>query len=38
VGFSVDRTHDGVVRVYEASPKDGRPIHVVDIPVTLRPN
>ena len=38
VGFSVDRTQDGVVRVYEASAKDGRPIHVVDIPVMLRLN
>ncbi len=38
VRFSVDGTQHGVVRVYEASAKDGRPIHVIDIPVMLRPN
>ena len=37
VAFTVDRTQAGTVRVYEASAEDGRPIHVVDIPVVLIP-
>ncbi len=36
VGFRVDRPQDGVVRVFEVSAKNGRPIHVVEIPVMLR--
>ena len=37
VAFTVDRTQPGTVRVYEASAKNGEPIHVVDIPVVLIP-
>lgn len=37
VAFTIDRTQAGTVRVYEASAEDGRPIHVVDIPVVLLP-
>jgi hypothetical protein len=35
VRFAVDTTQPGIVRVYESSAKDGKPINVVDIPVTL---
>lgn len=35
VRFEVDRTQPGTVRVYESSAEDGRPINVVEIPVTL---
>jgi len=37
VGFTVDQTQAGTVRVYEVSAKDGHPINVVDIPVVLLP-
>ncbi len=37
VGFTVDQTQAGTVRVYEVSAMDGRPINVVDIPVILLP-
>jgi hypothetical protein len=35
VEYDVDRTQPGTVRVYESSAEDGRPINVVDVPVTL---
>ncbi|MEX2406876.1 MAG: Gmad2 immunoglobulin-like domain-containing protein [Actinomycetota bacterium] len=35
VRYEVDRTQPGTVRVYESSAEDGRPINVVEIPVTL---
>jgi immunoglobulin-like protein involved in spore germination len=35
VRFTVDSTQPGTIRVYESSAKDGKPINVVDIPVTL---
>lgn len=35
VRYEVDRTQPGIVRVYESSAEDGRPINVVEIPVTL---
>ena len=35
VPFHVDRTQHGTVEVFEASAKDGRPINVVKVPVTL---
>jgi len=35
VPFTVDTTQPGTIRVYESSAEDGRPINVVDIPVTL---
>ncbi len=35
VSFTVDTTQPGTIRVYESSAEDGKPIHVVDIPVTL---
>jgi hypothetical protein len=35
VGYRVDETQPGTVRVFESSAEDGEPIHVVDIPVTL---
>ena len=37
LGFVVDQTQAGTVRVYEVSAMDGRPINVVDIPVILLP-
>lgn len=36
VRYDVDGTQPGTIRVYEVSAMDGSPIHVVDIPVTLR--
>jgi hypothetical protein len=35
VSFTVEATQPGTVRVYESSAEDGKPINVVDIPVTL---
>lgn len=35
IRFDVTETQSGIVRVYESSAKDGTPINVVDIPVTL---
>jgi hypothetical protein len=35
VPFTVDTTQPGTIRVYESSAKDGKPINVVDTPVTL---
>jgi hypothetical protein len=35
VPFTVDTTQPGTIRVYESSAEDGKPINVVDIPVTL---
>jgi hypothetical protein len=35
VPFTVDTTQLGTIRVYESSAEDGKPINVVDIPVTL---
>jgi Immunoglobulin-like domain of bacterial spore germination/Sporulation and spore germination len=35
VRYDVDRTQQGTIRVYEVSAKDGSPINVVEIPVTL---
>ena len=35
VRFTVDTTQPGTIQVYESSAKDGKPINVVDIPVTL---
>lgn len=35
VRYDVATTQPGTIRVYEVSAKDGSPIHVVDIPVTL---
>lgn len=37
VDFEVGQEQRGVIEVYEASAKDGEPINVVEIPVTLRP-
>jgi hypothetical protein len=36
VQFTVDTTQPGTIRVYESSAKDGKPINVVDIPITLK--
>jgi hypothetical protein len=35
VPFTVGTTQPGMIRVYESSAEDGKPINVVDIPVTL---
>ncbi len=35
VQFVVAETQPGTIRVFEVSAKDGKPIHVVDIPVVL---
>jgi Immunoglobulin-like domain of bacterial spore germination len=35
VPFTVDTTQPGTIRVYESSAEDGKPINVVDIPITL---
>jgi hypothetical protein len=35
VRYDVESTQPGTIRVYEVSAKDGSPIHVVEIPVTL---
>jgi hypothetical protein len=35
VRYEVTQTQPGIVRVYESSAEDGKPINVVDIPVTL---
>jgi Immunoglobulin-like domain of bacterial spore germination len=35
VRFTVDTTQPGTIRVYESSAEDGKPINVVDIPITL---
>jgi hypothetical protein len=35
VPFTVDTTQPGTIRVYESSAEDGKPINVVEIPVTL---
>jgi len=35
VRFDINQTQPGIVRVYESSAKDGRPVNVIDIPVTL---
>jgi hypothetical protein len=35
VPFTVGTTQPGTIRVYESSAEDGKPINVVDIPVTL---
>lgn len=37
VSFDVDAEQAGTVMVFESSAEDGRPIHVVRIPVTLQP-
>jgi hypothetical protein len=37
VPYEVDREQSGVIEVFESSAEDGRPIHVVRIPVTLTP-
>jgi hypothetical protein len=37
VDFAVDHEQPGTVQVFEASPQDGSPIHMVEVPVTLRP-
>jgi hypothetical protein len=37
VDFEVGQAQQGVIEVYEASAKDGKPINVVEIPVTLLP-
>lgn len=37
VPYEVDREQPGVIEVFESSAEDGRPIHVVRIPVTLTP-
>jgi germination protein M len=37
VPYAVDREQPGVIEVFESSAEDGRPIHVVRIPVTLTP-
>ncbi|MGH2734675.1 MAG: Gmad2 immunoglobulin-like domain-containing protein, partial [Actinomycetota bacterium] len=37
VSFSVDKAQPGIVEVFEESAEDGRPIHVVRVPVTLQP-
>ena len=35
VRFAVDTSQPGTIRVYESSAENGKPINVVDIPVTL---
>ena len=35
VPFTVDTTQPGTIRVYESSAEDGKPINIVDIPITL---
>ena len=35
VRFVVDTSQEGTIRVYESSAESGKPINVVDIPVTL---
>jgi germination protein M len=37
VRYTVDRSQPGIVRVYEISAKNGKPINVVEIPVVLKP-
>jgi hypothetical protein len=37
IAYSVDREQAGTVEVFESSAKDGSPINVVSIPVTLAP-
>ena len=37
VPYRVDRPQAGTIVVFESSAKDGRPIHVVRVPVTLTP-
>jgi hypothetical protein len=37
VDYRVDREQSGVIEVFESSAEDGRPIHVVRVPVTLTP-
>lgn len=37
VRFDVGTRQPGTIRVYEVSAKDGSPLHVVEIPVTLTP-
>ncbi|MGH2683432.1 MAG: Gmad2 immunoglobulin-like domain-containing protein [Actinomycetota bacterium] len=37
VPYEVDREQPGVIEVFESSAEDGRPTHVVRIPVTLTP-
>jgi hypothetical protein len=37
VPYEADREQPGVIEVFESSAEDGRPIHVVRIPVTLTP-
>lgn len=37
VSYRVDREQEGIIEVFESSAEDGRPIHVVRIPVTLTP-
>jgi hypothetical protein len=37
VPFTVERTQEGVIRVFEVSAEDGRAMNVVRIPVTLEP-
>jgi hypothetical protein len=37
VKFTVDHEQPGVVQVFESSAKDGSPINMVEVPVTLIP-
>jgi hypothetical protein len=37
VSYSIDHEQLGIVRVFEVSAKDGSPVNVVEIPVTLLP-
>jgi hypothetical protein len=37
VRYDVGTRQPGTIRVYEVSAKDGSPLHVVEIPVTLTP-
>jgi hypothetical protein len=37
VGYSVTTTQKGIIEVFERSAKDGSPVHVQKIPVTLAP-
>jgi Immunoglobulin-like domain of bacterial spore germination/Sporulation and spore germination len=37
VKFDIDEPTDAIVQVYEASAEDGRPLHMVEVPVTLLP-
>lgn len=37
VPYDADREQPGVIEVFESSAEDGRPIHIVRIPVTLTP-